>query len=71
MVDELKQMGHPVEHIFGYDRALFGPHAFDLNRFAAHHTSYLLGRGQIIRRMDSGVLWTGTDSRADGSAMGC
>jgi gamma-glutamyltranspeptidase/glutathione hydrolase len=44
-------MGHPVEMVGGYGRALFG-------------------RGQIIRRdAESGVLWGGSDPRADGCAM--
>ena len=30
----------------------------------------LFGRGQIIARDDSGVLWGGTDPRGDGCAMG-
>jgi len=30
----------------------------------------MFGRGQIIRRDDSGVLWGGSDPRADGCAMG-
>ncbi len=30
----------------------------------------LFGRGQIIRRMPDGVLWGGSDPRADGCAMG-
>ena len=28
------------------------------------------GRGQIIRRHKDGVLWGGSDSRADGHAIG-
>jgi len=48
---ELVEMGHPVEAISGYARALFG-------------------RGQIILRdPESGVLWGGSDPRADGCAM--
>jgi gamma-glutamyltranspeptidase/glutathione hydrolase len=44
-------MGHTVEEISGYARAIFG-------------------RGQvIIRDHDSGVLWGGSDPRADGCAM--
>ena len=30
----------------------------------------LFGRGQIIRREPDGVLWGGSDPRADGCAMG-
>ncbi|MEO6061986.1 MAG: gamma-glutamyltransferase, partial [Thermoflexales bacterium] len=30
----------------------------------------LFGRGQIIRREPNGVLWGGSDPRADGCAMG-
>ena len=48
---ELEQMGHPVEPVSGYDRAIFG-------------------RGQvIIRNPVTGVLWGGSDPRADGCAM--
>jgi gamma-glutamyltranspeptidase/glutathione hydrolase len=47
----LAEMGHTVEMVGGYERALFG-------------------RGQIIRRdAESGVLWGGSDPRADGCAM--
>lgn len=47
----LREMGHPVERISGYARALFG-------------------RGQIIvRDRETGVLWGGSDPRADGCAM--
>ena len=47
----LVEMGHPVETVSGYGRALFG-------------------RGQIILRdYESGVLWGGSDPRADGCAM--
>mmetsp|Transcript_11605 Transcript_11605/g.27021 ORF Transcript_11605/g.27021 Transcript_11605/m.27021 type:complete len:104 (-) Transcript_11605:145-456(-) len=35
------------------------------------HERALFGRGQIIRRIqESGVLWAGSDPRADGCAMG-
>ena len=34
------------------------------------HARALFGRGQIIRRTDDGVLWGGSDGRADGCAMG-
>jgi gamma-glutamyltranspeptidase/glutathione hydrolase len=30
----------------------------------------MFGRGQIIRREPDGVLWGGSDPRADGCAMG-
>jgi gamma-glutamyltranspeptidase/glutathione hydrolase len=47
----LAQMGHAVETVGGYGRALFG-------------------RGQIILRdPGNGVLWGGSDPRADGCAM--
>ncbi len=47
----LAEMGHAVEMVGGYERALFG-------------------RGQIILRdAESGVLWGGSDPRADGCAM--
>ena len=47
----LAEMGHMVEMVGGYERALFG-------------------RGQIILRdAESGVLWGGSDPRADGCAM--
>ena len=47
----LGEMGHAVEEISGFERAIFG-------------------RGQvIIRDHDSGVLWGGSDPRADGCAM--
>lgn len=48
---KLAAMGHPVQTVGGYDRALFG-------------------RGQIIRRDPTGVLWAGSDPRADGCAFG-
>ena len=48
---ELAYMGHEVEMVAGFERALFG-------------------RGQIILRdAESGVLWGGSDPRADGCAM--
>jgi gamma-glutamyltranspeptidase/glutathione hydrolase len=34
------------------------------------HERAMFGRGQIIRRMPDGVLWGGSDPRADGCAMG-
>ena len=30
----------------------------------------LFGRGQVIRREPDGVLWGGSDARADGCAIG-
>jgi gamma-glutamyltranspeptidase/glutathione hydrolase len=50
-VAKLSTMGHQVQTVSGYARALFG-------------------RGQIIRRELDGVLWGGSDPRADGCAMG-
>lgn len=47
----LAAMGHTVQTVGGYERALFG-------------------RGQIIRREPDGVLWAGSDPRADGCAFG-
>jgi gamma-glutamyltranspeptidase/glutathione hydrolase len=50
-VASLAELGHRVETVGGYERALFG-------------------RGQIILRDPaSGVLWGGSDPRADGCAM--
>lgn len=50
-IARLGEMGHAVEEISGYARAIFG-------------------RGQvIIRDHESGVLWGGSDPRADGCAM--
>lgn len=47
----LAEMGHPVEPVSGYARAIFG-------------------RGQVILRdSETGVLWGGSDPRADGCAM--
>jgi gamma-glutamyltranspeptidase/glutathione hydrolase len=51
VLGKLKSMGHPVESVSGYARAVFG-------------------RGQVIYRdPNSGVLWGGSDPRADGCAM--
>jgi gamma-glutamyltranspeptidase/glutathione hydrolase len=50
-VVRLEAMGHRVQPIAGYGRAMFG-------------------RGQIIRREPDGVLWGGSDPRADGCAFG-
>ncbi len=51
VIAQLGAMGHGVEEISGYARAIFG-------------------RGQIIvRDHGSGVLWGGSDPRADGCAM--
>jgi len=51
-IQTLADMGHPVEQVDGYARALFG-------------------RGQIIiKDQENGVLWGGSDPRADGCAMG-
>ena len=38
--------------------------------FVQGYDRALFGRGQIIRRMPDGVLWGGSDPRADGCAMG-
>ena len=35
------------------------------------HERAAFGRGQIILRGEDGVLWGGSDPRADGCAMGC
>jgi gamma-glutamyltranspeptidase/glutathione hydrolase len=51
LISQLSKMGHTVEEVNGYARAIFG-------------------RGQIIiRDHESGVLWGGSDPRADGCAM--
>jgi len=51
VIARLGEMGHAVEEINGYARAIFG-------------------RGQVILRdPESGVLWGGSDPRADGCAM--
>jgi gamma-glutamyltranspeptidase/glutathione hydrolase len=51
IVTRLAKMGHPVEHVQGHARAIFG-------------------RGQIILRdVENGVLWGGSDPRADGCAL--
>jgi gamma-glutamyltranspeptidase/glutathione hydrolase len=51
VIAQLAAMGHPVEEVSGYARAVFG-------------------RGQIILRdAENGVLWGGSDPRADGCAM--
>ena len=51
VIAHLDEMGHAVEEISGYERAIFG-------------------RGQVIvRDHKSGVLWGGSDPRADGCAM--
>jgi gamma-glutamyltranspeptidase/glutathione hydrolase len=51
IVNQLGAMGHSIQVIDGYARALFG-------------------RGQIIiREPESGVLWGGSDGRADGCAV--
>lgn len=38
--------------------------------FVSGHGRSLFGRGQVIRREADGVLWAGSDPRADGCAMG-
>ena len=54
VVARLAALGHPVERVSGLYRA-----------------SGKLGRGQLIARdRDSGVLWAGSDGRADGAAVG-
>lgn len=51
VIKNLGKMGHSVEEISDYGRAIFG-------------------RGQVILRdPESGVLWGGSDPRADGCAM--
>jgi gamma-glutamyltranspeptidase / glutathione hydrolase len=51
VIKYLGKMGHSVEEISDYGRAIFG-------------------RGQVILRdSESGVLWGGSDPRADGCAM--
>jgi gamma-glutamyltranspeptidase/glutathione hydrolase len=59
------ESGLPVELVEGL--AALG------HRLAAGVDGYdrgLFGRGQIIRREPDGVLWAGSDPRADGCAMG-
>lgn len=54
VIERLALLGHSVERVSGVYRA-----------------SGKLGRGQIIARdRDSGVLWSGSDGRADGAAVG-
>ena len=54
VIERLARLGHPVERVTGVYRA-----------------SGRLGRGQVIARdRDSGVLWSGSDGRADGAAVG-
>lgn len=51
VMDGLQAMGHPVEMVKDYERAVFG-------------------RGQVIcHTAGSGVLWGGSDPRADGCVM--
>ena len=51
VISQLDEIGHNVEQVSGYGRAIFG-------------------RGQVILRdPESGVLWGGSDPRADGCAM--
>ena len=43
----------------------------DVHANESHHARVHFGRGQIIRRNpDSGVLWGGSDPRADGQVIG-
>jgi gamma-glutamyltranspeptidase / glutathione hydrolase len=50
-LQRLSEMGHPLDRVRGYERALFG-------------------RGQIILKDGgNGVLWAGSDGRADGAAL--
>ena len=37
---------------------------------ASAHERAVFGRAQIIQRLPSGVLWGGSDGRADGMAIG-
>ena len=39
-------------------------------RLVRGYERVVFGRAQIIRRMDDGVLWAGSDGRADGAAVG-
>ena len=43
----------------------------DVHANESHHARVQFGRGQIIRRNpESGVLWGGSDPRADGQVIG-
>ena len=54
VVSQLAALGHAVERVSDLYRA-----------------SGKLGRGQlIVRDRESGVLWSGSDGRADGAAVG-